>query len=81
MAYEEGYSRDGGYSQRGRMMPSNSYYGNRGGRSYGGYGGNYSREGGYSREAGTKDMVAKLESLWSEVRDEHDKDAIKRMID
>lgn len=74
MAYES----EGGYSQRGRMMSGNSYYGNRGrsyadGRSY---------NGGYSRDGGDKkDVISKLESLWAETKDEHDKKAIEALIE
>lgn len=81
-----------GYSNRGRMMPryydGNSYgsgnynisgtYNNSNGRYMNS---NRGRSGGYSRDDGRQDMISKLENLWNETRDEHDKEAIKRLLD
>ena len=76
-----GYSRNGGYSQR--SMPiyyndgSNSYRGGRGMNN-----GGYSRRGrGYSYDDGKGYMIEKLNGLMMEATDQHDKDAIQRLID
>ena len=79
MASNDGYSRDGGYSMRGGRMPR--YYD---GNSYGNgayYNRNGGRGNGYNRDDGKRDMISKLENLWNEARDDHDKEAIKRLID
>lgn len=72
-----GYGRNGGYSQRrydDRWDYGNSYRGNRGG---------YGRRmrGGYSRDEAKDHMINKLESLMNEAVDEHDRQAIKKLID
>ena len=70
-AIVESYNTNGGYSQRGRMMPR--YYE---GNSYGGYGGSsyYGRGnqnyGGYSRDDGKRDLVSKLEAMWNEAKND-----------
>lgn len=78
-----GYSNNDGYSQRGRKYyDGNSYGGSSYGRGGNGSSMRSSYNGGYSRDDGTKrDMVQKLENLWNETRDEHDKEAIKRLLD
>lgn len=84
-AFLEDFSRDNGYSGRSSVMRSymdgNSY--NNGGSYNGGNSyRSYRRDGGYSRDDGMKqDMVKKLEMLWNDARDEHDRNAIKKLID
>lgn len=85
-AFLEEYSRESGYSGRSNIM--RSYNGNGGSYNNGdSYGDSY-RSGrrmsgnGYSRDDGTKqEMVRQLEKLWNEARDEHDRNAIKKVID
>ena len=77
-----GYSGNDGYSQRGRKYYDGNSYGGSYSRNGSGNGMRSSYNSGYSRDDGMKrDMVQKLENLWNETRDEHDKDAIKRLLD
>lgn len=73
-----GYSRNGGYSQR--RMPvyyeGNSY--NSRGMSNGGYS---RRSRGYSYDDSKSHMIEKLNHLMMEASDQQDKDAIQRLID
>lgn len=85
IANMEGYSRDGGYSNRSRMMPryydGNSYgngYSMNGTYNRGGMSRNFS--GGYSRDDGREKWINDLEKLMSETHDEHIKESIRRMI-
>lgn len=71
-----GYSRNGGYSQRrydDRWDRGNSYRGSRGGYNR--------RMRGYSRDDAKEHMIEKLEYLMNEANDEHDRQAIKNLID
>ncbi len=81
-AIVESYNVDGGYSQRGRMMPryyeGNSYGNSYGGSSYYGRGRNYN---GYSRDDGKRDLVSKLEAMWNEAKNDQERDMIKRWLD
>lgn len=79
-SYANGYSRNGGYSQR--RMPI--YYGD-GGNGYRSNrpmsNGNYSRRSrGYSYDDSKAHMVNKLHNLMMEASDQKDKDAIQRLI-
>lgn len=73
-----GYSRNGGYSQR--RMPvyyeGNSY--NSRGMSNGGYS---RRSRGYSYDDSKSHMIEKLNHLMMEASDQQDKDTIQRLID
>ena len=77
---DNGYSNNGGYSQRGGKYMR--YYD---GNSYGGYSGNSYRgsyrRNGYSREDGRQYMISELERMMNEAQNESDKMEIKKLVD
>lgn len=80
-----GYSRNGGYSQK--RMPiyydngNNSNYGNSYNSYRGGNGGYSRRSRGYSYDDSKAHMIEKLNHLMMEASDQQDKEAIQRLID
>ena len=72
-----GYSRDGGYSQRRYVRGGNSY---RDGRTYNS---GYSRRtrGGYSREDSKDHMIQQLHNIMNEAQNENDRQSIHRLIE
>ena len=85
MGYEQfgnGYSQ-GMYPYYGNSYQQNSYRQNgnsnrNGGYSRNGYGGSY-RSGGYSREGG--DIMSRLETMMDEAQTEHERNAIRRVLE
>lgn len=77
-SFSNGYSRNGGYSQRRPMYYEGNSYRN-GGRNYNGSG--YSRRGrGYSYDDSKTHMIEKLNHLMMEANEQKDKDAIRDLI-
>lgn len=85
--YDNSYSNNGGYSQRGgryntRMYDGNSY----GGNNYGGNGGsymgrNYRRGNGYSRDDSKQYIIGELERMMNDLQNENDKMEIHKLVE